>query len=212
VHTVPDTMSWHDAAAFPSAWVTAHHAIFDRGRLLSDETIMIHAAGSGVSMAAIQLAKHAGATVLATAGTVEKCERALELGADFVSVNREVDITAWARAVTGGAGVDMVFDHVGPALFAESLFSLRPRGRLVNCGNTSGDTATIPSLGHLFHMGITIMGSDPYRYDEFGRVWNLYARGGFHSQIDSVFPLRDGAVAQEKLLRSEFFGKIILEP
>lgn len=212
VHVIPDHVSDHSAAAFPSAWLTAHHAMFDRGELMAGETIMIHGANSGVSTAAIQLAKAHGATVLATAGTAAKCARALDIGADFVANNRETDITAWAREVTGGAGVDIVFDHIGPALFAASVFALKPRGRLVNCGNTTGDTATIPSLGHLFHMGISIIGSDPYRHSEFGAVWREFVDGEFSTTIDSVFALADGAAAQEKMLSGDFFGKIILEP
>jgi NADPH:quinone reductase-like Zn-dependent oxidoreductase len=106
----------------------------------------------------------------------------------------------------------MVFDHVGPALWAQSMFSLRARGRLVNCGNTTGDTATIPSLGFMFHMGIQILGSDPYGYEEFAEAWAVYTSSGMRSVIDSVFPLRDAAAAQAKMMSSDFFGKILLEP
>lgn len=211
-HVLPAEMSWHHAVCFPTAWLTAYHALFTVGRLNAGETVMIHAAGSGVSMAGIQLAKHAGAVVLATAGSDDKCERALGLGADFVCNNRTDDVTGWSRSITHGAGVEMVFDHVGPALWAQSMFSLKPRGRLVNCGNTTGDTATIPSLGFMFHMGISIIGSDPYRHDEFATAWNLYTSGSFQAPVDSVFALRDGADAQDKMLSSEFFGKIVLEP
>ena len=211
-HVLPADMDWHKAVCFPTAWLTAYHALFTVGRLTAGETVMIHAAGSGVSMAGIQLAKHAGAIVLATAGSDDKCERALGLGADFVCNNRTDDLTGWSRSVTQGAGVEMVFDHVGPALWAQSMFSLKPRGRLVNCGNTTGDTATIPSLGFMFHMGISIIGSDPYRYDEFATAWKLYTGGSFHAPVDSVFAFRDGADAQDKMLSSEFFGKIVLEP
>jgi NADPH:quinone reductase-like Zn-dependent oxidoreductase len=211
VHSIPDAMSWHQAVAFPTTWLTAHHALFDSGHLTFGETVMIHAAGSGVSTAAIQLAVHAGATVLATAGTDEKCAKALELGASHVANNRTEDITAWAREVTGGVGVDMVFDHVGPALWAASMFALKPRGRLVNCGNTTGDTATIPSLGQLFHNGTTIIGSDAYRPEEFPVAWAQYTSGAFHSPIDSVFPLSAGAEAQQKLLANDVFGKIVLD-
>jgi NADPH:quinone reductase-like Zn-dependent oxidoreductase len=126
--------------------------------------------------------------------------------------NRAGDVAGWAREVTDGHGVDMVFDHVGEALFAASLFSLAVRGRLVNCGNTSGDTATIPSLGHLFHMGITIKGSDTYDPSEFGPVWEMFCAGGFDVVIDSEFDLADAASAQEKMLSSDFFGKILLIP
>ncbi len=212
VHRIPDGMPWHHAVCFPTAWLTAWHALFPIGELVAGETIMIHAAGSGVSMAGIQLAKHAGATVLATAGTDDKCAKALALGADHTANNRTADVAAWAREVTGGRGVDMVFDHVGPALWAASMFSLRPRGRLVNCGNTTGDTVQIPSLGHLFHMGIRILGSDPYRYEEFGAAWRVYCDGDFVAPVDSVFPLAEGAAAQEKMLAADFFGKIVLEP
>lgn len=197
---------------FPTAWMTAWHALFPIGKLAAGETMMVHAAGSGVSMAAIQLAKHAGATVLATAGTDDKCEKALALGADHVLNNRTGDVTGWSRGVTQGVGVDMVFDHVGPALWAQSMFSLAPRGRLVNCGNTTGDSATIPSLGFMFHMGIQILGSDPYRYAEFGEAWAVYCSGSFQAAVDSVFPLAQGAEAHGKMERSDFFGKILLEP
>ena len=212
VHLIPDAMDWHQAACFPTAFLTAWHALFPVGRLVAGETVMIHAAGSGVSMAGIQLAKHAGAVVLATAGSDDKCERALELGADHVLNNRTGDVTGWARTVTNGVGVDMVFDHVGPALWAQSMFSLKARGRLVNCGNTTGDTATIPSLGFMFHLGIQILGSDPYSYEEFAEAWEVYTSSGMRSVIDSVFPLRDAAAAQAKMMSSDFFGKILLEP
>ena len=211
-HLLPAEMPWHYAVCFPTSWVTAWHALVTIGRLAAGESVMIHAAGSGLSTAAIQLAKHLDATVLATAGTDEKCERALGLGADFVCNNRTDDITAWARTLTDGVGVHMVFDHVGPALWAQSMFSLRPRGRLINCGNTTGDTAMIPSLGHLFHNGISIIGSDGYAHQEFATAWDVYCAGSFKAPVDSVFALRDGADAQDKMLSSNFFGKIVLEP
>lgn len=212
VYPVPDDMPIEHAATFPTCYLTAGHALFDVGELQAGETVMIHAAGSGVSTAGIQLAKNAGATVLATAGTDEKCERALELGADHVLNNRTGDVAGWARGVTGGAGVNMVFDHVGTALFGPSLFALGIHGRLVNCGNSSGDEATIPSLGYVFHSGIRIIGSDPYRPDEMGPLWESFCSGDFEVIIDSEFALEDAAEAQNKMLSSDFFGKIILKP
>ena len=209
---IPAEMSFEAAAVFPTCWMTAAHALFDVGGLQAGETVLIHAAGSGVSTAAIQLARHAGAKVLATAGSETKCARARELGAADTANNRTTDVAAWARSVTGGAGVDMVFDHVGPALWEASMFALATRGRLVNCGNTTGDTVTIPSLGHLFHSGLRIMGSDPYRPEEFGPVWETYCSGGFTAPIDSVVPLEEAAAAQERLLAGDLFGKIVLRP
>ena len=212
LYPIPEEMSWHDAVGFPCVWMTAHHALFDVGRLQAGETMMVHAAGSGVSMAGIQWAKQAGATVLATAGSEKKCEQALALGADYACNNRTADVAAWARERTGGKGVNLVFDHVGEALWAASMSSLAPRGRLVNCGGTSGVSPTIPSLGYMYHMGLQILGSDPYRYEEFGPAWAQYCAGDFQAVVDSVFPLAEGGAAQEKLLSGEFFGKLVLEP
>ena len=212
VYLLPDTMEFAHAAQFPTCWLTAAHALFEVGKLRKGETLLIHAAGSGVSVAGIQLARRAGATVLATAGTDEKCERARELGADHVLNNRTGDVARWAREVTAGDGVNMVFDHVGSALFGASLFAIGIKGRLVSCGNSSGDSATIPSLGYLFHSGISIIGSDPYRPEEFGPVWKTFCEGDFPVFIDSEFALADAAAAQDKMERNDVFGKIILRP
>ena len=212
IYPVPHAMSLETAATFPTCYLTAAHALFTVGGLASGETVMIHAAGSGVSVAGIQLAVDAGATVLATAGTDEKCDQARKLGAAHALNNRSGDVAAWARELTAGAGVDMVFDHVGTALFGPSLFALGIGGRLVSCGNSSGDEAVIPSLGYVFHSGIKILGSDPYRPEEFGPVWGTFCGADFTAAIDSVFDLVDAADAQAKMLASDFFGKILLKP
>ena len=211
-YPVPDVMPIEHAATFPTCYLTASHALFRVGALKAGESVMIHAAGSGIGVAAIQLASHAGATVLATAGTDDKCERALELGASHVLNNRTGDVAGWARGATGGAGVDMVMDCVGTALFGASLFSIGIGGRLVNCGNASGDEATIPSLGYVFHSGISIHGSDPYRPEEFGPAWEDFCSGEYQVAIDSVHHLSDAGVAQGKMLSGDFFGKILLTP
>ncbi|HWL45832.1 MAG TPA: zinc-binding dehydrogenase [Ilumatobacter sp.] len=212
VYRVPDDMDFAQAATFPTVFLTAAHALFATAGLTAGETVLIHAAGSGVSVAAIQLAVDAGATVLATAGSAAKLDRALELGATHVANNRTTDIAAWAREVTGGRGVDVVCDHVGTALWEASVFSLAIGGRLVSCGNTSGDTATIPSLGFLFHSGIKILGSDPYRPDEFGPLWDTFCERRFPQVVDAEFALADAAEAQRRLESNDVFGKIILRP
>ena len=135
------------------------------------------------------------------------------LGADHVLNNRTGDVVGWAREITDGAGVRMVFDHVGTALFAPSLFALGVRGRLVTCGNSSGDQATIPSLGYVFHSGITIMGSDPYRPEEFGPVWNAVLRAALRGR-DRLRTSRSPTPAQRRrsCASNDFFGKILLRP
>ncbi|HEV8298540.1 MAG TPA: zinc-binding dehydrogenase [Acidimicrobiales bacterium] len=212
VHRVPADVTLEDAATFPTCFLTAWHALFEVGRLRAGETVLIHAAGSGVSVAAIQLAKLHGAVIIATAGTEEKCRRALELGADHACNNRTADITAFAREVTEGRGVEMVFDHVGPALFEASFYALAIGGRFVTCGNTTGDQLTIPSIGHMYHMGIRLLGSDPYRYGEFAEAWDAFCAAGLTGIIDSEYPLADAAAAQQRMLESAFFGKILLRP
>ena len=212
VHRVPASISLEAAATFPTCYLTVWHALFEVGELRAGETVMIHAAGSGTGVAAINLAKHRGATVIATAGTDEKCERALALGCDYVCNNRTTDVTAYAREVTAGRGVDMVFDHIGPALFEASFYSLALHGRFVTCGNTSGDQLTVPSIGHMYHSGIRILGSDPYRSDEFAPAFGAFCEAGFDAVIDSEFPLADAGAAQQKMLTSNFFGKILLRP
>ena len=105
-------------------------------------------------MPCLQLVKAAGATVLATAGSAEKCAYATALGADAVTNNRDSDLVTWVHDHSGGHGANMVFDHVGPALWEMSLFAMASQGRLVSCGNTTGDAVAIPSLGHLFSQGL----------------------------------------------------------
>jgi NADPH:quinone reductase-like Zn-dependent oxidoreductase len=212
VYQVPDEMPIVDAAIFPTCWMTAAHGLLAVGGLAPGETVLIHAAGAGVSVAAIQLAKHIGATVFATAGSDEKCRRAIALGADHTLNNRVGDVAAWARDLTGGAGVHLVFDHVGTALFGPSLYALGVHGRLVACGNSSGDVATIPSLGYLYHFGITIHGCDPYRPEEFGPLWQLYCERRFPAAIHAELPLADAARAQDLLDGPDVFGKIVLRP
>ena len=134
-----------------------------------------------------------------------------DLGADAVCNNRNTDVAAWAREQTRGQGVHVVFDHVGEALWAASMFSLAPRGRLVNCGGTTGQSPTIPNLGYMYHMGLQLLGSDPYRYEEFAPAWADYCAGDYQAVVDSVYPLVDAAQAQEKLLSGTVFGKIVVE-
>ncbi len=210
---IPDHVGFEEAASFPTCWVTAGHGLYAAGRLRPGETVMIHAAASGVSVAAVQLAADTGATVLATAADDESCERALELGAAAAfNTSASGDLSRWAFELTGGVGVDLVLDHVGPALFGPSLASLGIGGRLVTCGNTSGDEATIGSLGHLFHSGISIVGSGPYLPGEMAEIWGRFCGGGFRAVIDSVFPLSEAGRAHAKMQSNDFFGKILLRP
>jgi NADPH:quinone reductase-like Zn-dependent oxidoreductase len=211
VYRIPDGVSYEEAATIPTIWSTAWHGLVATGDLRIGEGVMIHAAGSGVSTAAIQLAKRIGARVIATAGSERKLDYARKLGADVVVDNRAGDIIGVAKEVTGGRGVDMVFDHVGPALFQPSLFALRARGRLVFCGSTTGTDATF-NLPYAYHFGIKLLGADPYSYAEFASMLDYYWTAGFEAVIDSEFPLDQIADAQTKMERGDVIGKVLVRP
>jgi NADPH:quinone reductase-like Zn-dependent oxidoreductase len=209
VYAIPDAVSYEAAVIIPTAFSTAWHALVAVARLRVGETVMIHAAASGVSTAAIQLAKRMGAMVIATAGSDAKLGFAKRLGADVVVNNRTEDVVGAARAATNGRGVDVVFDHVGPALFEPSLFSLRPRGRLVFCGTTTGRRAEF-SLPYAYHFGVQILGVDPYSYAEFEEMLAYAWTAGFDPVIDTEYPLDAVPEAQDRLERGDVVGKLLL--
>jgi NADPH:quinone reductase-like Zn-dependent oxidoreductase len=165
-----------------------------------------------VGVAAIQLAKRAGARVLATTRADDKIERAMAIGADAVVNSDTGDVVGAAREVTGGRGVDLVLDTVGTALWAVSLFSLAPQGRLVSVGNASGDEATIPSLGYVFHFGLSVIGAGPFTAEEFDEVLGLYFGGGFVPVIEATYPLEQADEAHHRLDGGDVFGKLVLVP
>jgi len=211
VYEIPERFSYVEAATVPTIYSTAWHALFPSGDLRLGEIVLIHAAASGVSTAAIQLAKRAGATVVATAGSDSKLDFARKIGADLAVNNRDANWVRTVRDFAGGRGVDMVFDHVGPALFQPSLHALRARGRLVFCGSTTGVNATF-NLPHAYHFGLRIVGADPYSYAEFGEMLAHYWTAGYEPVVDSEFSLDDMAAAQQKLESGDVIGKVVIRP
>ncbi|MEO6885380.1 MAG: zinc-binding dehydrogenase [Jatrophihabitantaceae bacterium] len=211
VHLVPDGVSQLEAAVVPTVWMTAWHALIEIGRLRLGESVLIHAGSSGVSTAAIQLAKAGGARVIATVGSDEKIEYARRLGADVVVNSRTGDVVAAAREATGGTGVDIVLDHVGPATWNDGMYSLAPRGRLVFFGNTTGNQAQF-DLVYAYHFGLQLLGSDPYDRHEFATMLDAYWASDFSTPIDSEFALSDARAAQERMQSRQAMGKIVLRP
>ena len=211
VHRVPHDVDDLTACALPTAYSTAWHALINTGSLQIGEVVLVHGAGSSVSLAALEIARHTGAHVIMTSTSDEKLEVARKLGADVVVNNRRNDIVSAVRAATDGGGVDMVFDHVGPALFQPSLYCLRPRGRMVFCGTTTGLQATF-DLPYAYHFGIRLLGSDPYSQAEFERVLAYCFEARFRPIIDSEFGLEDARAAQLRMEGGECSGKIVLRP
>lgn len=211
VFPIPDGVSYSHAATIPTACSTAWRGLIGTGRLAIGETVLIHAAGSGVSTFATQIAVRAGARVIVTSRDPAKLDRARELGADVAIDSTSGDVVEAVKAATDDRGVDMVFDHVGPALFDASVGSLRPGGRLVFCGTTTGASTTIV-LPRLYHAGLSLLGVPSQSYADFASMLEQYWRLGLSSVVDVELPLESAAEAHARLERNDFFGKIVLVP
>ncbi len=211
VMPIPEDLSFEEAAAFPLTFLTAWHMLIGRAQLSPGEEVLILAAGSGIGVAAIQITKLAGARVIATAGTDEKLERARTLGADEIINHTKEDVAQKVKGFTSGRGVDIVFEHVGPATWDKSLTSLAKNGRLITCGATTGPEVKL-DLRHLFMRQQTIMGSVMGTRKELLEITRLIGQRRLKPVIDSTYPLSEARQAQERMLRRENFGKIILLP
>jgi NADPH:quinone reductase-like Zn-dependent oxidoreductase len=207
---MPANLSFEEAAAVPLVFLTAWHMLIMRARLKPDDTVLVLGAGSGVGSAAIQIAKIAGARVIATAGSEAKLQKARELGADDTFLHM---IEHWSREVkrlTDRRGVDVVVEHVGDATWQESLASLAVGGRLVTCGATTGYDGKI-DLRYLFSRHISILGSYMGSKAELFSVLDLVKRGLVKPVIDTVMSLTKAREAHERLESREQFGKIVLQ-
>jgi NADPH:quinone reductase-like Zn-dependent oxidoreductase len=208
---MPENLTFEQAAAFPLTFLTAWHMLITRAGLKPGERVLVVAAGSGVGVAAVQIAKLAGAFVIATAGTDEKCEKAKALGADAVINHSRENIAEKVRELTDGRGVDVVFEHVGPAVFEQCLRSLAKGGRLVTCGATTGPTASF-EIRFLFSRQLSVIGSMMGRTSELLTIVRLVGEGKLKPVIDRIFPLAEAAKAHEILESRNFFGKLVLVP
>jgi NADPH:quinone reductase-like Zn-dependent oxidoreductase len=207
----PRNLGFEDAACIPLVFLTAWHALVDRAQLRPGETVLVHAGGSGVGSAAIQIAKLLGARVITTAGTAEKCRRALELGADEAIDYVERDFLAEVKRLTGKRGVEVVFEHVGKSTWEKSVLALRNGGRLVTVGATTGwDPPT--DLRHVFYRGLSILGSTMGPKGELFDIVKLVEEGKLRPILDRVLPLAEAARAQQLLEERAQFGKIVLRP
>jgi len=205
----PQSLDWTEAAAVPLTFLTAWHMLSSRARVQPGDLVLVHAAGSGVSTAAIQIATLLGARVITTAGTDEKCARAVSLGADAAVNYRSEDFVAAARRFSGNRGVDVVVDHVGTDTFERSLRCLAKGGRYVTCGATSGyEMKTDFRL--VFFKSLSILGSTMGGAHELARVLGLVAAGRLRPVVDKVFPLVEVADAHRYLEARTAFGKIVL--
>ena len=219
---VPDNLTWEEAAAVPEAFITAHDAL-RQARCRPNEYTLIHAAGSGVGLAAIQLARVIGARPLGTSRSAEKLARAQELGlqAGFVlaSTDSHENLEPWAKQHTHGHGVDVALDLVGGQVFAATLRCMALRGRVILIGTVAGRTSEI-ELGSLLSRRLSIVGTvlRSRSIAEKVAATRLFAaevvpmleQRRIRPVIDSVFPLSDIVEAHRRLESNATFGKVVI--
>ncbi len=205
----PANLSWEEAAALPLVTVTVWHMLVTRANVQPGEDVLIHAAGSGVGSIGIQVAKLRGARVIATASNAEKLAKAVELGADEVVNYTGDDWPKEVKRLTNRRGVDVVFEHTGAATWAGSIASLKPNGRLVTCGTTSGFAAQT-DLRQVFYKHLTILGSFMGSKAELLEAMKFIEAGRIRAVVDRTLPLAEARHAHELMEERAQFGKLIL--
>ncbi len=215
---MPDSMSYEDGAGMLLTYGTTYHALVDRGELRAGEILLVHGAGGGVGLTAVELGKHMGATVIATAGSAGKLAVAKEYGADHLINYRDEDIRERVKELTGGQGADVIYDPVGGDVMDASMRCIKWGGRVLVIGFAAGRIAEIPSnlilLKGCAVVGVfwgAFRGRDPKKSQaNFAEICRLYDTGKIKPHISKAFPLDDAADALVALVNREVTGKAIL--
>ena len=208
---LPETMTFDQAAAISLSYSTAWHLLVGRARIGPTDTVLILASGSGLGVAGTQIARLLGARVIAAAGSDAKLARSRELGADETINYTTTDFSEAVKELTGGRGVDVVFENIGTDTWDKSIASLAKGGRLVTCGVHGGATADI-NIRMLYFREISLLFSVGAIPSEINQVFDLVGQGKIEAVIDSVYPLPEMVAAQERLLSRDIFGKVIIHP
>ena len=206
---MPESADYALTAAAQLVFLTAWRLLMTRGRLRAGETVLLVGTG-GVNTAALQIAALSGARTFVLTGSVEKGDRARELGAEEVLASGREDWDEAVRELTGRRGVDVVVDNVGRATFGRSLSALRRGGRLLTVGNTSGPKAEV-DIRYLFFKQLQVIGSTVGTPEEFREVMGLVWAGRLQPAIDRTLPLSQGREAHRLMEERRVFGKIVLE-
>ena len=208
VYPLPDSISFEEAAAFPLVFETAYRMLVTRARLEEGEWVLVWGIGGGVATAAFSIAKALDARVIATSSSDAKLERARELGADATVNHAMGDVVTAVKDATG-AGADVVVETVGEATWKASLAAVRPGGRIVLCGATSGPNPPA-QLHRIWWKQLDVLGSSMGTRADFEGAYELVKSGRARPVIDRVFPLAEARAAHERLEAGEQFGKIVL--
>jgi NADPH:quinone reductase-like Zn-dependent oxidoreductase len=206
----PKGLDFAHAAALPLVFLTAWQMVVRKAGVKPGQTVLVQAAGSGVSSAAIQIAKLFGARVIATAGSNEKVVRAKALGADYAINYLTGDFVSECKNLTGKLGVDAVIEHVGGDVFVRSVRATRWGGRVVTCGATAGFAPTI-DLRQIFFRQVEVLGSTMGSKGDLFGIVSLVDEGRLKPVVDRVMPLWSAANAHRVLEQRQAFGKVVLE-
>ncbi len=206
---IGETLSFEEAAALPLCTLTAWQMVFRKAQVKPGQTVVVHAAGSGVSSIVIQLCKMQGARVIATTGSPDKAERARAIGADEVILTSEQDYVGEVKRLTGKAGADAIFDHVGGELFERALTAVAWGGRIVTCGATAAFSAKL-DLRQVFFRQVEILGSTMGSKGDLLEALPLILDGRIKAKVDRVVPLWQAREAHEALENRTVFGKVVL--
>jgi NADPH:quinone reductase-like Zn-dependent oxidoreductase len=209
VHSIPDGLSFEEAAAFPLVFETAYRMLVTRSGLREGEWVLAWGIGGGVSTAALAIAKALGAQVVVTSSSDAKLERARELGADATVNHASSDVKAAVQEATGGHGIDVVIEHVGEATWTTSLQVAAQGGRIAVCGATSGPNPPA-ALHRIWWKQLSILGSTMGTGEDFAGAYELVASGRARPVIDEVLPLEEIRAAHARLEAGEQLGKIVL--
>jgi NADPH:quinone reductase-like Zn-dependent oxidoreductase len=208
---IPDGLDFDHAASLPLVFLTAWHMLVGRAGIRLGQTVLVLGAGSGVGIAAIQIAKMFHARVITTAGDEKKLEKARALGADYGIDHYQQKISQEVRKITNKEGVDVVVEHVGVATWEESMKSLKPGGAIVTCGATTGPNVAF-DLRFLFSRQLSMLGSYMGTMGELHDVLSHVFARRLKPIVDRTFPLKDARAAHEYLEASQMFGKVVLNP
>src|SRR5579884_3714 len=217
---IPDGLSTPEAACVPVPFGTAHDCLFEFGRLRSGETVLVHAGAGGVGIAAIQLAKGAGARVFATASSDEKLSRLGELGLDEGINYTTSDFVAEVRRLTDGRGADVIVDSVGGSTLQKSLAALSYRGRCISVGDAGRAPAETLDISNMrgnnqtlsgYFLGAELLLSDR-AHPMIGQLLEDITRGGLRVVVDREYPLAEAAAAHAYIESRQSFGRVLLIP
>ena len=209
LYPIPDGMSYEEASSIYVSFATAWHLLMCKAEIAMGQDVLVMAGGSGVGIAAIQIAKLASCRVLTTAGTDEKLQKAERMGADAGINYKREDMAARVRELTDGQGVDVVLDHIGASVWEQCFASIKTGGTFINCGVSAGYRAEF-HLGQLWTRELTIMGSRMKPREDMPVILPLFARGDLKPVVARVFPLEEADQAHRVMEESDFFGKVVL--